>query len=119
MNSAAEVITFIEEPGATAAVKANSMVAQSLFNRAVKGDGAAATSAAIFWLKARAGWRERVVQEHTGPDGEGPPSLQVVFVGAQAQGKQGNGLNRLHKEVDAGQVVLEPPRLPTTDGGKA
>ena len=31
-----------------AATKANSLVAQSLFNRAIKGDGAAATSAAIF-----------------------------------------------------------------------
>ena len=39
-----------------AATKANSLVAQSLFNRAVKGDGAAATSAAIFWLRADPGY---------------------------------------------------------------
>ena len=36
---------------ATAAVKANSMVAQSLFNKATRGDGASSVSAAIFWLK--------------------------------------------------------------------
>ena len=52
-----------------AATKANSLVAQSLFNRAVKGDGAAATSAAIFWLKVRAGWREKDVHEITGLNG--------------------------------------------------
>ena len=60
-----------------AATKANSLVAQSLFNRAVKGDGAAATSAAIFWLKVRAGWREKAVHEVTGPNG-GP--IQMVDV---------------------------------------
>ena len=60
-----------------AATKANSLVAQSLFNRAVKGDGAAATSAAIFWLKVRAGWREKDVHEVTGPNG-GP--IQMVDV---------------------------------------
>ena len=59
----------------TAAIKANSLVAQSLFNRAVKGDGSAATSAAIFWLRTRAGWREKDVHEVTGPNG-GP--LQIV-----------------------------------------
>ena len=60
-----------------AATKANSLVAQSLFNRAVKGDGAAATSAAIFWLKVRAGWREKAEHEVTGPNG-GP--IQMVDV---------------------------------------
>lgn len=59
----------------TAATKANSLVAQSLFKRAVKGEGSAATSAAIFWLKARAGWREKDVHEVTGPSG-GP--IQMV-----------------------------------------
>ena len=40
-------------------------------------DGAAATSAAIFWLKARAGWREKDIHEITGPSG-GP--VQMVDV---------------------------------------
>ena len=38
-----------------AAVEANSKVAQSLYKKAVGGD----TTAAIFWLKCRANWRER------------------------------------------------------------
>ncbi len=72
--------TLVKHYGETldiAATKANSLVAQSLFNRAVKGDGAAATSAAIFWLKVRAGWREKAVHEITGPNG-GP--IQMVDV---------------------------------------
>ena len=62
---------------ATAAVKANSMVAQSLFTRATKGDGASSVSAAIFWLKTRGRWREHDVHEITGPNG-GP--IQMVDV---------------------------------------
>lgn len=60
---------------ASAVVKANSLVAQSLFNRATKGDGPSSTTAAIFWLKTRAGWRERDVHEITGANG-GP--IQTV-----------------------------------------
>ena len=70
--------TLVRHYGETldiAATKANSLVAQSLFNRAVKGDGSAATSAAIFWLRTRAGWREKDVHEITGPNG-GP--IQMV-----------------------------------------
>ncbi len=62
---------------ATAAVKANSMVAQSLFNKATRGDGASSVSAAIFWLKTRGRWREHDVHEITGPNG-GP--IQMVDV---------------------------------------
>lgn len=40
----------------TGAIKANTQVAQTLFKQATEGN----TSAAIFWLKARAGWRDRV-----------------------------------------------------------
>ena len=54
---------------ATARIKANSMVAQSLFQKATKGDGQASVTAAIFWLKTRARWRERDIHEITGPDG--------------------------------------------------
>lgn len=38
-------------------IKANTQVAQSLFRRAVS-DAPNAVTAAIFWLKCRAGWRE-------------------------------------------------------------
>ena len=41
----------------TGATKANSMVAQSLYKKAL-GDGNGAVAACIFWLKVRAGWIE-------------------------------------------------------------
>jgi hypothetical protein len=40
------------------AVEASAKVAQALFRRAT-GDGPQSVVAAIFWLKARAGWRDR------------------------------------------------------------
>ena len=46
-------------------VKANSRIAESLYRKAL-GDGAQSVTAAIFWLKTRAGWKETAVQEvHT------------------------------------------------------
>lgn len=42
---------------ATGHIKANSMVAQSLYKKAL-GNGAGSVAAAIFWLKVRAGWVE-------------------------------------------------------------
>jgi len=48
------------------AVEANAKVAQSLFNMATQGNNVAA---AIFWMKARAGWREKHDLELTGKDG--------------------------------------------------
>jgi len=41
----------------TAHIKANALVAQSLFQKAT-GNGPGSVVAAIFWLKVRAGWRE-------------------------------------------------------------
>src|SRR5262245_40444848 len=42
---------------ATGQIKANSQVAQSLFEKAI-GNGSGAVTAAIFWLKCRARWVE-------------------------------------------------------------
>jgi hypothetical protein len=53
-----------------AEAKANAMVAQSLFRKATS-DGSQAVTAAIFWLKTRAGWKETVVNQHSG-DAENP-----------------------------------------------
>lgn len=39
---------------------ANSLVARSLFKKAT-GDGAQSVTAAIFWLKTQAGWKEPIV----------------------------------------------------------
>ena len=46
-------------------VKANVAVARSLHKQAIEGN----VSAAIFWMKARAGWREKHEVELTGPGG--------------------------------------------------
>jgi hypothetical protein len=48
------------------AIEATTKVAQSLFNMATQGNNVAA---AIFWMKARAGWREKSQVELSGPDG--------------------------------------------------
>ena len=44
---------------------ANARVAESLYRKATS-DGAQSVTAAIFWLKTRAGWRETLVQQHAG-----------------------------------------------------
>lgn len=49
-------------------VKANSRVAESLYRRATT-DGSQSVTAAIFWLKTRAGWKETSAHEVTGRDG--------------------------------------------------
>ena len=60
-------------------VEANVKVAQSLFAMATQGNNVAA---AIFWMKACAGWREKNTLEIAGKDGApaGPPGLIVIFV---------------------------------------
>lgn len=49
-------------------VKANAKVAESLFRKAT-GEGRQAVTAAIFWLKTRAGWKDTSLHEVSGPDG--------------------------------------------------
>lgn len=57
--------------------KANAAIAKSLFNQAMNGN----TAAAIFWMKAQAGWREKheIVGENGGP-------LQLVLKGSDING---------------------------------
>ena len=57
-------------------IEANVKVAQSLFAMATQGNNVAA---AIFWMKARAGWRERNTLEITGKDG-GPAAVTGISV---------------------------------------
>jgi len=58
---------YYREELETGQTKANSMVAQSLYQKAM-GNGQGAVTACIFWLKVRAGWMERsqLEHEHTG-----------------------------------------------------
>src|SRR4051794_32841858 len=49
--------------------KANAKVAENLYRKAL-GDGREAVTAAIFWLKVRANWKETSVHEHGGVDGK-------------------------------------------------
>lgn len=46
------------------AIKANARVAESLYRKAL-GDGRESVTAAIFWLKTRARWKETMVSEVT------------------------------------------------------
>lgn len=48
----------------TGGIKANTKVAESLYRKAL-GDGSQSVTAAIFWLKTRAHWKETVVNEVT------------------------------------------------------
>ena len=47
-------------------IKANSRIAESLYRKAL-GDGAQSVTAAIFWMKTRAHWKETNVHEVSGP----------------------------------------------------
>jgi hypothetical protein len=49
--------------------KANAKVAENLYHIAL-GEGREAVTAAIFWLKVRARWKETSVHEHGGINGE-------------------------------------------------
>lgn len=58
-------------------IDANASIGQTLFQQAKDGN----TSAAIFWLKTRAGWKETQAHEITGADGEALPlSIGITFV---------------------------------------
>lgn len=60
-----------------ATTEANAKVAQTLFAQATDKDNPRSVTAAIFWLKTRAGWRETSVHEITGADG-GPVQVDHV-----------------------------------------
>jgi hypothetical protein len=47
----------------SSALKANARVAESLYRKAI-GEGRESVTAAIFWLKTRARWKEVSVHEH-------------------------------------------------------
>jgi len=58
-------------------IKANARVAESLYRKAI-GEGREAVTAAIFWLKTRARWKETSVHELAGSDGA-PVTFTVIY----------------------------------------
>jgi hypothetical protein len=66
-------------------IKANARVAESLYRKAL-GDGREAVTAAIFWLKTRARWKETSVNEHTVGEDE-PMNITVSCATAEAPTK--------------------------------
>lgn len=50
----------------TGVIKANAKMAQSLFRKGVSMKGPGAVTAAIFWLKTRARWKETTIHEVEG-----------------------------------------------------
>jgi hypothetical protein len=64
-----------------ATIEANARVAQTLYQQATTPGNIAAT---IFWLKARAGWREKQIMEVAGQDGATPAlNLAVRYVSSE------------------------------------
>lgn len=60
-------------------INANARVAQTLFKQATDPENPKSTTAAIFWLKARAGWSERQEIDLTSSDGTmTPTTVQLV-----------------------------------------
>lgn len=64
--------------------KANARVAENLFKKAT-GDGREAVIAAIFWLKARAGWREVQRHEHAGVANEPITEIRRIIIDAPSR----------------------------------
>ena len=109
---------YFEEELSVGNAKATAKVAQTLFNKAISGD----TACLIFWMKARAGWRERSVQEHTGPNGEGAPCIRVVFGDGPAHEDRDLLVEGPNAATGSSPTLIElspsPDDMPHTDGGQ-
>jgi hypothetical protein len=92
---------------ATGHIKANSRIAESLYRKAL-GDGAQSVTAAIFWLKTRAHWKETVVSEvsHDVTDS----------VKALMQRIADNGRSILDHDPVGTAPVIGPPSSPPDQG---
>jgi hypothetical protein len=62
-----------------ATAKANATIGGALFNKAKGGD----TAAMIFWMKTRAGWKEKQEIDHTSSDGTMTPRAIVATMTPQ------------------------------------
>jgi hypothetical protein len=64
--------------------KANAKVAENLYRKAT-GDGRESVTAAIFWLKVRARWKETSVHEHAGVPGHPITEFRRIIVSPPAR----------------------------------
>jgi hypothetical protein len=71
---------------------ATARVAAALYRRALDDNHPGSTTAAIFWLKCRAGWKEPP-REHTGPVRREPAGK----LSAEAQARLFDGVHRDHE----------------------
>ena len=78
-------------------VEATAKVAQTLFHLATVEKNVASV---IFWMKARAGWRETVRQENTGADGQ-PMVTEVVYRWANQPSEEQSDRALLSHDGDA------------------
>jgi len=96
---------------ATGHIKANSRVAESLYRKAL-GDGSQSVTAAIFWLKTRAHWKETIVSE-VSHDVADP-------IKALMQRIAENGRRVFDRDVDAVPTVAgEPTGHPGTEAAES
>jgi hypothetical protein len=72
---AEELKTSYSKELAGGQIKANARVAESLYRKAI-GEGRESVTAAIFWLKTRARWKETSVHEHVSQDEPTQASLR-------------------------------------------
>jgi len=99
----------------TGSIKANSRMAENLYKKAM-GDGPQSVTAAIFWLKTRARWKETTVHEVTEPMGNdvGYSDARrlgaVALLVARAHRQDAAGLNVI--EGDLAETVSSPPSVP-------
>jgi hypothetical protein len=79
-----------------AGIEANAKVAEICFKMATSGKVPAAT---FFWLKTRAGWREVIRQEHSGPDGGPIQSQQFTEAFAKLETIELQTLIRIYRKA--------------------
>jgi hypothetical protein len=91
----------------TGQIKATAKVAEFLFRKATT-DGSQAVTAAIFWMKSRAGWKEPSVHELSGRDG-GPIEISEHTPRQLARAiLQILGSVRLEEEEETGDSPVAP-----------
>jgi hypothetical protein len=94
--------------------KANARVAENLFRKAT-GDGRESVTAAIFWLKARARWKETTLNEHSGLDGkpiEQVSEIRRIIISApeRATGLAANPALPAPDTINGSVIWEAPPR---------